>query len=308
MDGGEISYYALGDFFNYLREKKSATENTVSSYRRDMKKFVEYLLSIKVDSYYKVTTSIIKDFLQGKKEEGFSEASVERLTCVLRAFFRFLCEEYELRKNPMEKIHTKKPKRKIPAVMTNAEVEMFLDAPDLSTEKGVRDKAMLEVLYATGIKVSELIELKIEDVNGEIGFVKCRKGDKERIIPMYSLASKCLRDYMERIRPELVKDEEEKTLFVNTNGRKMSRQGFWKIVKGYKEKAQIIKEITPHTLRHSFATHILENGAKLRDVQELLGHADISSTYIYEEIVRNRIKSVYKTTHPRAKVKKKGAV
>ncbi len=304
MDGGEISYYALGDFFNYLREKKSATENTVSSYKRDMKKFVEYLLSINVDSYYKVDTGIIKDFLEGKKKEGLSEASVERLTCVLRAFFRFLCEEYELRKNPMDKIHTKKPKRKIPAVMTIAEVELFLNAPDLSTAKGVRDKAMLEVLYATGIKVSELLELKTDDVNVEIGFVKCRKGDKERINTMYALASKSLKDYMERIRPELVKDDEEKTLFVNTNGRKMSRQGFWKIVKEYKEKAQILKEITPHTLRHSFATHILENGAKLKDIQVLLGHEDISSTYIYEEIVRNRIKSVYKTTHPRAKLNK----
>lgn len=304
MDGGEISYYALGDFFNYLREKKSATENTVSSYKRDMKKFVEYLLSINVDSYYKVDTGVIRDFLEGKKREGFSEASVQRLTCVLRAFFRFLCEEYELRKNPMDKIHTKKPKRKIPAVMTIAEVELFLNAPDLSTAKGVRDKAMLEVLYATGIKVSELIELKTDDVNVEIGFVKCRKGEKERINTMYALASKSLKDYMERIRPELVKDNEEKTLFVNTSGRKMSRQGFWKIVKEYKEKAQILKEITPHTLRHSFATHILENGAKLKDIQVLLGHEDISSTYIYEEIVRNRIKSVYKTTHPRAKLNK----
>ena len=303
MDGGEL-YYALEDFYNYLKEKKSASENTVSSYRRDMKKFVEYLKKTGVNSYFKVTTTIIKTFLSEMKEEGFSEASVERMTCVLRAFFRFMCEEYELRKNPMEKIHTKKPARKIPAVMTNAEVEMFLDTPDLSTDKGIRDKAMLEVLYATGIKVSELIELKIDDVNAEIGFVKCRKGEKERIIPMYSLASKCLKDYIERVRDFFVKDENEKILFVNTNGKKMTRQGFWKIVKSYKEKAQIIKEITPHTLRHSFATHILENGAKLKDVQELLGHSDISSTYIYEEIVRNRIKSVYKTTHPRAKIKK----
>lgn len=293
------------EFLNYFKNEKVASDNTISSYKRDIKKFLDYLEENDSKPLSKVDSDTVNEFLEKSQKDGFSEASVVRMVCVLRAFCKFLCEKKKFKTNPMEEIKTKKPTRKIPEVMTNAEVEIFLDAPDTSCAKGMRDKAMLELLYATGIKVTELINLTLDDVNAKIGFIKCKNAQKgERVIPVYSLAAKALREYIEKIRPEFVKDKKCRLLFVNYNGEKMTRQGFWKIVKHYKEKAKIIKDITPHTLRHSFATHLLENGAGLKDVQDLLGHADISTTYIYEEIIRNKIKTVYKTSHPRAKIKK----
>ena len=193
-----------------------------------------------------------------------------------------------------------KVERKYPEILTNREVELFLEQPKCVDEKGFRDHAMLEVLYATGIRVSELIGLNVEDVNLTVGFIRCTSRGKERIIPLYTAAVKALRDYLENIRPRIIADEREKALFVNMNGERMSRQGFWKIIKYYQDKAEITKDITPHMLRHSFAVHLLENGADLRSIQEMLGHADISSTQIYTQAIRHQLKDVYNKAHPRA--------
>ena len=304
MNNRFLDEVLIDGFISYLRSEKNSSENTISSYRRDIVKFEKFLVE-KGISIISADFEIINLFIEKCNESGFSESSVARVICVLRAFYKYLCEEENLPQNPMENVHSKKPARKIPEVMTNAEVELFLEAPDVNDIKGIRDKAMLELLYATGIRVSELTELKLGDVDADIGLIRCASEKGERTIPVYSLAARCLKEYIEKSRGEFIGDKKTDILFVNYKGEKMTRQGFWKLVKTYRKKANILKEITPHTLRHSFATHLIENGAGLKDVKEMLGHSDISTTYIYEEIVRNRIKSVYKTAHPRAKLKKK---
>lgn len=205
-----------------------------------------------------------------------------------------------IKANPAKSVAAMKVERKYPEILTNREVELFLEQPKCVDEKGFRDHAMLELLYATGIRVSELIGLNVEDVNLSAGFIRCTSRGKERIVPLYHTAVKALEDYVRNIRPRIIADEEEHALFVNMNGERMSRQGFWKIIKYYQEKAEIDKDITPHTLRHSFAVHLLENGADLRSIQEMLGHADISSTQIYTHVVKKQLKDVYNKAHPRA--------
>ena len=205
-----------------------------------------------------------------------------------------------VRQNPAKAVAAVKVERKYPEILTGREVELFLEQPKCVDDKGFRDHAMLEMLYATGIRVSELISLNVEDVNLAAGFIRCVGRGKERIIPLYAAAVKALRDYLEFIRPRIIADKEEHALFVNMNGERMSRQGFWKIIKYYQEKAEIKKDITPHTLRHSFAVHLLENGADLRSIQEMLGHADISSTQIYVNVVQKQLKDIYQKAHPRA--------
>lgn len=289
-------------FLNQLQqEKKSA--NTIASYDRDLSKFFNYLHINMMSSPTSVNGENILDFLEYLKEGNASDSSIVRIICTLRTFYRYLFDEGYCMDNPMACIRTKKPVRKFPDVLTGAEVEILLEAPECTDFKGYRDKAMLEILYATGIKVTELINLTIDDVNADIGFINCTKRGTRRVIPIYSLAAKSLKDYIEKSRPQIIKNKSDRTLFLNCNGEKLSRQGFWKIIKYYKKKANIEKDITPHTLRHSFATHLLENGANLKDVQEMLGHSDISTTYIYEEVIKNRLKDVYKTAHPRAQIK-----
>jgi integrase/recombinase XerD len=205
-----------------------------------------------------------------------------------------------MKNNPAKALSGMKVERKYPEILTSKEVELFLEQPKCVDEKGFRDHAMLELLYATGIRVSELIGLNIDDINLTVGFIRCVSRDKERIIPLYTTAVKALQDYVRDIRPRIVSHDEEPALFVNMNGERMSRQGFWKIIKFYQEKAEITKEVTPHTLRHSFAVHLLENGADLRSIQEMLGHADISSTQIYTHVVQKQLKDVYHKAHPRA--------
>ena len=205
-----------------------------------------------------------------------------------------------VKSNPAKAVTTAKVERKCPEILTNREVELFLEQPKCEDEKGFRDHAMLELLYATGIRVSELIDLNVEDVNLPVGFIHCTGHSKERIIPLYPTAVKALREYMTSIRPRIVADETQRALFVNMNGARMTRQGFWKIIKHYQAKAEISKDVTPHTLRHSFAVHLLENGADLRSIQEMLGHADISSTQIYTHVIQKQLKDVYQKAHPRA--------
>ena len=297
--------YNLRDkFLSYLKMHKKSN-NTILSYTRDLNKYLDYLKLVDISDCTLVTENIIKEFLELMKNNNSSDSSVVRMVCTLRAFYKYLYLNEIIENDPMESIHTKKPSRKYPDVLTSAEIEILLETPECTDFKGYRDKAMLEILYATGIKVTELINLTLDDVNADIGFISCEKNGTRRVIPIYSLAAKSLKDYIEKVRLDCVKNKSNKILFLNCNGEKMSRQGFWKVIKYYKEKANIKKDITPHTLRHSFATHLLENGAKLKDVQEMLGHSNISTTYIYEDIIRNRLKDVYKTAHPRAKIKYK---
>ncbi len=284
----------------YLREEKHASANTLASYLRDIHQFDTWAATVDVRDLSKVNKTLVEQYLHHLESRGKSPATINRSAASLKSFYGYLFAIEAVKVNPVKAVATTKVEKKYPQVLTNREVELFLDQPKCIDEKGFRDHAMLELLYATGIRVSELINLDVNDVNLSLGVIKCRSANKERMIPLYQGAVKALRDYMNSIRRRLVADEEEKALFVNMNGERMSRQGFWKIIKFYQAKAGIEKDITPHTLRHSFAVHLLENGADLRSIQEMLGHADISSTQMYTHIIKKELKDVYAKAHPRA--------
>ena len=231
---------------------------------------------------------------------GKSLASVTRAIAALKSFYGYLLTTGSVDYNPVKGITSVKQEKKLPQILTSKEVELFLAQPECTDAKGYRDRAMLELLYATGIRVSELINLNVENINLSASFLRCTGKGKERIIPLYPAAVRAVGEYMNRVRTQLLEDPEEPALFVNMTGERMSRQGFWKTIKHYQDKAGINKEITPHTLRHSFAAHLLENGADLRSIQEMLGHADISSTQVYAQLVNQKIKAVYNKAHPRA--------
>ena len=242
----------------------------------------------------------INEYMLYLSGAGKSPATITRCTASLKSFYAYMLGRGAVKTNPAKNIAALKVERKCPEILTSKEVELFLEQPKCVDEKGYRDHAMLELLYATGIRVSELISLNEEDVSLSASFIRAQSKGKERIIPLYPAAVKALSHYMKEVRPQLLADPEETALFVNMNGERMSRQGFWKIVKHYQETAGISKDITPHTLRHSFAVHLLENGADLRSIQEMLGHADISSTQIYTHVVKKHLKDVYQKAHPRA--------
>lgn len=284
----------------YLAEEKHASQNTISSYLRDVTQFSEYLRNNEDATLREATGKMVQRYMSWMQGRGKSAASVTRFLASVKSFFQYLVSQGDLAENPAKGIASAKVERKYPEILTSKEVELFLEQPQCVDAKGFRDHAMLELLYATGIRVSELISLDLEDLNLSAGFIRCASRGKERIIPLYHTAVKALQDYVRNIRPQLIADEEETALFVNMNGERMSRQGFWKIIKYYQEKAGIEKDITPHTLRHSFAVHLLENGADLRSIQEMLGHADISSTQIYTHVVKRQLKDVYQKAHPRA--------
>ncbi len=284
----------------YLREEKHSSDNTLASYLRDIRQFENWLPVTGVTDLSKVTKPVVEQYLRHLEGRGKSPATINRSGASLKSFYGFLMASGAMKNNPVKTVATTKVEKKYPEILTNREVELFLDQPKCVDEKGFRDHAMLELLYATGIRVSELINLDVSDVNLSLGVIKCRSAGKERMIPLYTGAVKALKDYIESIRPRLVAEEDEKALFVNMNGERMSRQGFWKIIKYYQNKAGIEKDITPHTLRHSFAVHLLENGADLRSIQEMLGHADISSTQMYTHIIKKDLKDVYAKAHPRA--------
>lgn len=287
-------------YHDYLTQEKHAAANTLSSYMRDLTQFQMWLIASGSPDLRNVKKDMIGDYLMSLTRQGKSPATVTRCTASIKSFYNFMTKNGHMKVNPAKSVAAMKVERKYPQILTSKEVELFLDQPKCVDEKGFRDHAMLELLYATGIRVSELIGLDVSDVNLSIGFVRCRNKGKERSIPLYHGAVKALQDYIFNIRPRLVSSEEETALFVNMNGERMSRQGFWKIIKYYQEKAEINKEITPHTLRHSFAVHLLENGADLRSIQEMLGHADISSTQIYTQVINKQLKDVYTKAHPRA--------
>lgn len=281
----------------YLEQEKHASANTVSSYIRDVTQFCAWLPE--GSDLRRVKPAAVSDYLTYLTDRGRSAATVIRSAASIKSFYNYLVVSDAMKANPAKGIAAAKAERKCPQILTGREVELLLEQPKCVDEKGFRDRAMLELLYATGIRVSELIALNREDVNLQEAFLRCGGEKRERIIPLYPRAVKALRDYIQTVRPRLA-GQEEPALFVNMNGQRMTRQGFWKIVKYYQGKAEITKDITPHTLRHSFAVHLLENGADLRSIQEMLGHADISSTQIYAQIVKQRLQDVYHKAHPLA--------
>ena len=290
---------SLNNFYYYLTKEKHASENTCCSYMRDLGQYDAFVESngMSVES---VSKSDITNYLDYLKSIGKSNATVARSVASIKCFYRYLTSEGIVIENPTADISADKAEKKLPEILTAKEVELFLNQPEATDVKGMRDKAMLEILYATGIRVTELISLNIDDINSSLGVLRCSSKNRTRIIPLYSMAVKTVMEYVEKVRPKLISAASETALFVNMNGKRMSRQGFWKIVKYYQEKAGIEKDITPHTLRHSFAAHLLANGADLHSIQAMLGHSDISSTQIYAQIVNKDIKDIYNKAHPRA--------
>ena len=295
MDNNYIAEYG-----QYLKLERHASDNTVASYVLDVTQFSRYLAEIEGVELPQCGEEHIERYMNHISGKGKSAASAARCVASLKSFYSYLMDRGLVGTNPAKNTSPVRAERKIPQILTGKEVELFLEQPQCVDPKGYRDHAMLELLYATGIRVSELIGLDVEDVNLSAGFIRCVSRGKERIIPLYATAIKALTDYIRDIRPQMILHPREPALFVNMSGERMSRQGFWKIIKFYQEKARIDKDITPHTLRHSFAAHLLENGADLRSIQEMLGHADISSTQIYSHMIKQKLQDVYHKTHPRA--------
>lgn len=288
-------------FLNYLSVERSLSKNTILSYRRDLEKYIRYLKDSNINSLSQTARKNISDFMFGLKDAGLSAVSIARNLVAIKVLYRFLVRERILTTDPSSLLDSPKLWKKIPDVLSGLEVEVLLEAPDLKTARGLRDKAILELMYATGLRVSEAVNLKIQDVHFDAGFLRCiGKGSKERIVPLGKESIQAIKKYLEEARPKLARSgREDAFLFLSRLGKKISRQSFWKLVKHYAKRARIKKDIRPHTLRHSFATHLLERGADLRSVQEMLGHADISTTQIYTHIDKNRLKMIHKNFHPR---------
>ena len=283
----------------WLTREKRAAVNTLSSYLRDVRQFSDWA-GAELLALTQVGQEDVRRYAQHLEKKGKSNATEVRSVAALKSFYTYLMSIRAVQVNPAKGFTPNRAERKLPSILSNHEVDLFLEQPDPSDSKGCRDKAMLELLYATGIRVSELIALNVQDLNLSASFLRCRGRSKERVVPLYKTAVRAMAAYLNDVRPQLLEDPEETALFVNMSGERMSRQGFWKIVKCYQDKAGIHKDITPHTLRHSFAAHLLENGADLRSIQEMLGHADISATQIYVQVVDQKLRDVYAKAHPRA--------
>ena len=287
-------------FEKYLRDEKKSSTNTLSSYLRDIRQLGEYLDDHGEHGIDDADEEELAGYIAMLRGKGKSVATVSRSIASIKCLYSHMCIRQLIKTNPAQGLVPDKSVQKLPQILTSKEVELLLEQPQCVDAKGYRDRAMLELLYATGIRVSELIDLNIGDVNIGAGVIRCHNRSKERVIPMYSAAVKALDDYITLVRPQMISLPDEQSLFVNVSGERMSRQGFWKIVKYYQKKAGIEKDITPHTLRHSFAAHLLENGADIHAIQEMLGHADISSTHMYSQLVKKQLKDVYNNAHPRA--------
>lgn len=291
---------SLSRFQDYLKNERNSSDNTIASYMRDMRQLSEFLDAHDLPNLLDAGEKELNIYLDYLRRSGKSPATVTRHIATMKRFYQYFFAAGEVIQNPAASLVGEKAEKKLPQILTSKEVELLLEQPECTDAKGYRDRAMLELLYATGIRVTELISLNVSDVSLAVGVIRCRKKGKERVIPLYPKAVKALAEYMEFIRPQMIATPDEQSLFVNVNGERMTRQGFWKIVKTYQAKAHIEKDITPHTLRHSFAAHLLENGADLRSIQEMLGHSDLSSTQIYAHIVKKQLKDVYNKAHPRA--------
>lgn len=286
-------------FLEFLQKDKKLSNNTLQSYKRDIMQYYNYVEDNHMN-YTKVNGNDIKAYLEHLSNVGKKTSTISRNLASIRSFYQFLLRTRKAKNDPTEGIQSPKIEKKAPSVLSSKEIELLLDQPKDVDLKGTRDKAMLEFAYATGMRVTEIISLNVEDVNIQEAYVICRNGSKQRTIPLGAISIKALKEYIEQARPILIKDENEKSLFVNINGKRLTRQGFWKIVKYYKEQAHITKDITPHVLRHSFATHLLQNGADLKAIQTMLGHSDISSTQVYMQFQDENLKNVYRKAHPRA--------
>ena len=286
-------------FLEFLQKDKKLSNNTLQSYKRDITQFETYINEENLQ-YLKVTKDDIKKYLINLKNIGKKTSTISRNLASIRSFYQYLVRTKKIKEDPTEGIQSPKVEKRVPSVLTSQEVELLLEQPKAVDLKGIRDKAMLEFAYATGMRVTEIINLNIDDLNLKEGYVSCKNANKQRNIPLGAISINALKDYIKKARPYLIKSEDEKSLFVNINGKRLTRQGFWKIVKYYKEQAHIDKDITPHVLRHSFATHLLQNGADLKAIQVMLGHSDISSTQVYMQFQDEGLKNIYKKAHPRA--------
>ncbi len=288
------------EYTSFMTDIRHKSLNTVESYKRDVTQYISYLDGTGVTDISSTTKTTVLSYLLYLQKEGRASSTVSRTLASLRSYYLFMMQNGVVKSNPTSNLEAPHVEKKIPKILSGEEVELLLEQPKNCDNKGIRDKAMLELLYATGIRVSELINLDVSDVNVPMSFVRCKGGKKERIIPMGHQAKDAIENYINNVRKYMVKDENETALFVNCSGARLSRQGFWKLIKYYQHIAGIETDITPHTLRHSFAAHLLENGADLHSIQEMMGHADISSTQVYSRMMNSKIKDVYAKAHPRA--------
>ncbi|MBI2874450.1 MAG: site-specific tyrosine recombinase XerD [Firmicutes bacterium] len=291
----------LQQFIGYLTTERQLAPNTLESYGRDLQQYLAFCRARAIAGIGETSRNTIVDYLSELRKKGRANSTISRHLASLKAFYNYMLRLRMIEGDPSSSLEAPKIEKRLPHVLSVREVEVLLSQPNGKDASGIRDKAMLELLYATGIRVSELISLGLGDVNVDMGYVRCNgRGSRERIVPLGSAAVRCLKEYLRKGRPKLIRDEAASAFFVNHLGVRLTRQGFWKIIKKYARQAGIQKKITPHTLRHSFAAHLLENGADLRSVQEMLGHADISTTQVYALLTRSRLKEVYARTHPRA--------
>lgn len=290
------------DFRHYLIHVKEVSDNTLDSYLRDIKRFLAFLAETGCADPIDAAVELIQTYTDGLKKSNKSSATILRNVATVRCFYKYLIFSGQASFNPAKSIKLEKPKKRLPQILTGQEIELLLSQPDRTKVKGCRDKAMLELLYATGIRVSELIDLNLDDIDLHTGVLRCCSERSQRLIPVYSTAVAAVSDYVLQVRSQILSSEGGRALFINLNGCRLTRQGFWKIIKTYARQANIVKKITPHTLRHSFALHLLENGAELKDIQAMLGHADISSTQVYVHLLNDHFKEVYRHCHPRAKL------
>ena len=289
----------IQEFIDYLHNTRGTSKNTEVSYERDLKKLEKYLTEGGFETAEQITSTVLNSYVLYMERKNFAASSISRSIASIRAFFQFLTQKYRWKENPAEKLKAPKIEKKLPDILSVEEVELLLKQPKENTAKGIRDRAMLELLYATGIRVSELISLKVKDINLKLGYLTCSSGERERVIPFGTTAKQAVEHYMEGARKILLGEQESDYLFLNCSGKSMSRQGFWKVLKGYAASAGIQQDITPHTLRHSFAAHLVQNGADLKSVQEMMGHSDISTTQIYMNMNIHKIRDVYMKAHPR---------
>ena len=295
-----MQYAYIDEYTSFMSNVRHKSINTVESYGRDIKQYLTYLSNTGITDLSEATKTTILTYLISLQRQGRSASTVSRTLASLRSFYIFMIQNGNAKSDPTSSLEAPHVEKKLPQILSNAEVELLLEQPQCHDNKGIRDKAMLELLYATGIRVSELINLNLQDVNLNMRFIRCGTAKKERIVPMGNKSYEAMKNYLDNVRSLMIKSAEEEALFVNCSGVRLSRQGFWKLIKHYQCSAGIEKTITPHTLRHSFAAHLLENGADIHAIQEMMGHADISSTQIYSHLMNSRIKDVYEKAHPRA--------
>lgn len=289
----------IREFISYLHNTKKTSNNTEVSYQRDLKKMSTYLSGKGIKDITEVSELDLQGYISEMERKDFASSTISRSVASIRALFQYLFKEGKIKNDPSDALKPPKVEKKAPEILSVEDVDKLLRQPDTVTPKGIRDTAMLELLYATGMRVSELLHLCTDDINLDFGYVSCHDNGKERIIPIGNVSRKALVQYMESARPVFVRDDKEKALFTNCSGKAMSRQGFWKVLKGYADEAGIQGDITPHTLRHSFAVHMLQNGADVKSVQEMMGHSDISTTQIYLGMNMNKMRDVYMRAHPR---------